>query len=412
MSENIDKFLEYNNKEVSDAFKEIEKLQNNSDNKLIFNQPWLDDNLPGGINNKIIFLGSRPSNGKTYHCSTTINTLLDKNINNTDVSILRYNLEMPTQTLILQQLSRSLNKSPKEILDKPFEEKEMSTVNEVRKSFEDERITNVSKVLKGQQFQDMVEKFCAKIDASDAEYNKKEVERVTKIFEETGDRDLAYKEYKPRKTKKICLLDHLMIYSSKTDIDDILLRCNEMKMADKNLSFIIYFQLKRTIEDMWRDAKEKKANPKNILPDSTFIYQTDVLQQIADIVVGMVIPQIYEMDEYVTVFKDRHLHLEEHFSEVDSDSNWVKLKGWNRIYYNFIKIRLRNSFEDPVLFCDLLSKSKESEISKFREKKEEPIQIPTLRPKQTEENDYVDLPTLTPEDAFGTPTDETQDPPF
>lgn len=406
MSENIDKFLEHSDKEVSDAFKEIEKLQKNSDHKLVFNQPWLDDNLPGGINNKIIFLGSRPSNGKTYHCSSTINTLLDKEVNKTDVSILRCNLEMPTQTLILQQLSRSLNKSPKEILDKPFEEKELLTVKEVRSAFEDKRVTNVSKVLKGYQFQEMVEKYCAKIDASDSEYNKKEVERVTKIFKETGDKELAYKEYRPRKTKKVCLLDHLMIYSSKTDIDDILLRCNEMKMADSNLSFIIYFQLKRTIEDMWRDAKEKKANPKNILPDSTFIYQTDVLQQIADIVVGMVIPQIYEMDEYVTVYKDRHNHLEEHFSETAADSNWVRLKGWNRIYYNFIKIRLRNSFEDPTLFCDLLSKEKEAEISRTKENQTETIQTPIFtQPK----NEYKDLPQLDVNDAFG---EDDEDSPF
>jgi hypothetical protein len=45
---------------------------------------------------------------------------------------------------------------------------------------------------------------------------------------------------------------------------------NEMKMADKNMSFIIYFQFNRSVEDLWT-LRIKKANPKNFLPNSSHI---------------------------------------------------------------------------------------------------------------------------------------------
>jgi len=362
-TEDIQKILKNKNEEVLEAHKEIIAIQNNKDNILKFGQPWLDENLVGGINNKIIFLGSRPSNGKTHHCSETINALLNPKINPTDVEVCRLNLEMPTQTLLLQQISRTLNKTPKEILEKPYSEKENVVVEKIVKAFMDKRIQNVSKVMKGNTFQDFIESFCSKIDEADKVLNEKEIKRVTKLYETTGDRELAKKQYKKVATKKVVLIDHLMIYRGKEDIDDILLRCNAMKMKDKNLSFIIYFQLRRDVEDLWKGSKDSKVNPKNMLPDSRFIYMSDVLQQIADIVVGMVIPQVYDLDEYAAVHKERNIHLEEHFNEDDTkDKNWIRLKGRNRIYYNFMKIRLRNSFEDPTIFCNLLSPNKEKEI--------------------------------------------------
>jgi hypothetical protein len=48
---------------------------------------------------------------------------------------------------------------------------------------------------------------------------------------------------------------------------------NEMKMADKNMSFIIYFQFNRSVEDLWK--LRIKANPKNFLHPTqvTFIHR-------------------------------------------------------------------------------------------------------------------------------------------
>lgn len=340
--EEIKFLLSSENDEVINAHKEIVSMQRDKDSLLLFGKDWMDDNIVAGINNKILFFGSRPGGGKTYHCSETINALLDRELNPTPVKVCRFNLEMPTMTLLLQQISRTLKKTPREILEKPYSEEEQIKVKSVVKSFRDPRITNISRVLVGEDFRKLVLEFTSNIDREDHEFNE---------AASSGE------EFKPRSTKKVCLIDHLHIYRSKDEIDTLLLICNALKMADKNLSFIIYFQLNRTVEDLWRESKDKKINHRNILPNSTYIYQTDVLQQVADIVVGMVIPQVYDLEEYVAVHKERNQHLKEHFSEDTLDTSFSRTKGRNRIFYNYMKIRLINSFEDPRVFCELLDKT-------------------------------------------------------
>jgi len=351
--EEIKFLLSEENNEVLEAHKEIVSLQKDKSSLLIFGKPWLDKNLVAGINNKILFFGSRPGGGKTHHCSETINALLNRELNPTPTKVCRFNLEMPTRTLLLQQISRTLKKTPQEVLDQPYSEEEKPIIKKIVSAFMDERIKNISKTLVGNDFKKFVLAFIKEIDDADNLINEP---KLQSLLTGDGEKDKKIRtDFEYFKTKKVCLIDHLHIYRSKEEIDNLLLICNELKMQDKNLSFIIYFQLRRDIEDMWRDTKEKKINPKNMLPNSTYIYQTDVLQQVADIVVGMVIPQIYDLEEFASVYKERNEHLSEHFASDNIDNTTVRLKGRNRIYYNFMKIRLLNSFDDPRLFCDILN---------------------------------------------------------
>lgn len=412
--EEIKFLLSEENNEVLDAHREIVSLQKDKSSLLVFGKPWLDKNLVAGINNKILFFGSRPGGGKTYHCSETINALLDRELNPTPVKVCRFNLEMPTRTLLLQQISRTLNKTPQSILDQPYTEEEKPAVKKIVGAFMDDRIKNISKTLVGNDFKRFVEAFIKEIDLADDLINEP---RLSKLL--TGDEEKDKKiraEFNYQKTKKVCLIDHLHIYRSKEEIDTLLLICNELKMRDKNLSFIIYFQLRRDIEDMWRDTKDKKINPKNMLPNSTFIYQTDVLQQVADAVVGMVIPQIYDLEEFASVYKERNEHLKEHFSSDNVDNTTVRLKARNRIYYNFMKIRLLNSFDDPRLFCDILNPEYEEKIKK--EELSKPKQtlstaIPVFGDQTITVEKFQVLPTVSLNDAFGTnPVKEDNSSPF
>jgi hypothetical protein len=91
------------------------------------------------------------------------------------------------------------------------------------------------------------------------------------------------------------------------------------------MSFIIYFQFNRSVEDLWR-ALRIKANPKNFLPNSSHIYNTDSLMQYADVVVGLTVPQVVDMEEFASVYKDRSDHLSEHFIE-GSSSTILPFKG-------------------------------------------------------------------------------------
>jgi len=397
--EEIDKLLSGENDEVLVAHSEIVAIQKDKSNLLKFGVDWIDDNLIGGLNNKITFFGSRPSNGKTHHCSTTINNLLNREINPTEVNILRCNLEMPTAALLLREVSKVLGRKPSSILHEPYSEAERPLVEKVVNSFRDDRITNMSTPLIGEDYKYMLSKFLEKVNKKDTAYN------------------LANSDKPPRKTKKVVLTDHLHCYLNKESIDSILSIQNSFKMTDENLSFVNYFQLNRDTEQMWRETKEKKVNPKNMLPNSGSIYLTDLLQQFADIVVGMVIPQIYELDEYVAVHKERNIHLSEHFVDNNDDNSFVRLKGRNRIYYNFIKIRMLDDFDDPRLFCQVLNPEYEKTAEKIYQENKQPFTKSTLSIPVFNETIVFEkespVPLASLAEAFGEVSDKkVETPPF
>jgi hypothetical protein len=379
----IDEIVEGRSQEVLKAHEEILKLQ--KDKSLVLNtgHEELDKFLIGGLNNKMIFIGSRPSMGKTHHCQSIINNLLNPAINpNQRIKILRMNLEMPTQALLLRELKIGLGRSMSDILSESFKEEDKPKVTSIVNKLRDKRITNFSTSVEGGDLEYLLEKFIKNVDSLDLDSEIK--------------------------TKKVVLVDHLHIYSDKTSIDSVLKICNQFKMKDPNLSFIFYFQFNRITEEMWRESKEKKVNPKNMLPNSGHIYLTDLLMQYADIVMGMVIPQVVDLDEFVAVYKDRNAHLKEHFVEDNPDNSFARLKGRNRIYYNFIKIRMVDSFDDPRVYCTVLDPSQESYISKLYkpESVTESIDIPFFKKEPTKMVDDVTFeppaPKLaSPEEAFG-----------
>jgi hypothetical protein len=382
----IDEIVEGRSQEVLKAHEEILKLQ--KDKSLVLNtgHEELDKFLIGGLNNKMIFIGSRPSMGKTHHCQSIINNLLNPGINpNQRIKILRMNLEMPTQALLLRELKIGLGRSMSDILSESFKEEDKPKVTSIVNKLRDKRITNFSTSVEGGDLEYLLEKFIKNVDSLDLDSEIK--------------------------TKKVVLVDHLHIYSDKTSIDSVLKICNQFKMKDPNLSFIFYFQFNRTTEEMWRESKEKKVNPKNMLPNSGHIYLTDLLMQYADIVMGMVIPQVVDLDEFVAVYKDRNTHLKEHFVEDNPDNSFARLKGRNRIYYNFIKIRMVDSFDDPRVYCTILDPSQESYISKLYkpESVTQSIDVPFFKNKVEDVIFEPPAPKLSnPQEAFGAAFDSTK----
>jgi len=126
------------------------------------------------------------------------------------------------------------------------------------------------------------------------------------------------------------------------------------------------------LEEIWRDTKDKKANPKTFLPNSSHIYNTDSLMQYGSVVMGQVIPQVVDMEEYASIYKDRNAHLQEHFLEDNADNKTVRLKGRNRIYYNYIKIRDLDDLDTPRLYCDILNPDYEEKANKIMEENRKP----------------------------------------
>jgi len=364
MYEEIDQILSGENEEVVAAHKEIIAQQKGEGDIILTGSSHLDYFLIGGLNNKMVAKGGRPSMGKTHDCEVTIDNLLDRTINPGEIAILRLNLEMQTKSLLLRDLKRTLGKKVRDIMSKPYTEEEKPIVTKVVNKHRDSRIINFSKQVSGDELRYLIRKFLDNVNAKDV---VRKIREMGEYWAKNGN----YEGYTFNPTKKIMLVDHIHIYQTKKEIDDFLSICNEFKLLDPNLSFIIYFQLNRTLEDVWRDTKDKKANPKTFLPNSSHIYNTDSLMQFADIIIGMVIPQVVDMEEYASVYKDRNPHLQEHFVSDDSDNTTARLKGRNRIYYNYIKNRLVDDFEDPRLYCSILNPEFEATAEKlYQESKE------------------------------------------
>jgi replicative DNA helicase len=167
--EEIDLILNRKNDEVVEAHKEIIALQKGTGHIIYTGLSHLDFFLTGGLNNKMVFIGSRPSMGKTFHCETTINSLLDEKINpNPNISILRLNLEMQTRSLLLRDLKKSLGKKMIDIISTPYTEEEQVIVKQVVAKHRDKRIINFSRIVEGEDLKYLINSYRKNIDEQDA----------------------------------------------------------------------------------------------------------------------------------------------------------------------------------------------------------------------------------------------------
>lgn len=338
------------NTEAKEAWAEIVRIYQNQSGTLKTGWEQLDYELIAGLDNSMVFIGSRPAMGKTHNCSELIRNLVDPEINpGLNVQILRINLEMTTRNLLLRELKVGLKRKMRDILQNGVTEEEYkNTVDRiVKKVIGHRNITNFSVPLIGEDFRNLIELFIEKA-------NKFQVEGEEIV-------------------RKVVVIDHLHVYPSKEVIDNIIRICNDFKMTVPGISFIIYFQFNREVGKRWVRGKDGQLDYMNMLYTEGDIYMTDALMQYADIVAGLTIPQVVGLEEFCLVHKDRNAHLAPHF--LPSNKTWVKLKGRNRIFYNFIKRRMADDFDDPTLFCEILDKAYDSKVEEAYQEKEKESHI-------------------------------------
>lgn len=328
----IDSLLSGERDEVLEVCQEIAETQSGAVPTIKTGIPHLDNFLVTGVNNQMIFIGARPSQGKTHMASAIKRNMLSTEVNpNIPLNILNLSWEMQLKSIILREMKNATGKGIKHILNNPLSEDDALKAKYAIAGLRDNRLTTFSHVVQGNMFAYLVEK----------------------MLEKNPGQEL------------IIVLDHIHILLTKKEIDEFLSLCNSLKLKHKNLSFIIFFQLNREIEKAWRgDNNAKiKTNPKNYVPNSSHIYNTDTLYQFADVIMTMVIPQVVDLDAYAPVHKERNPHLSEHFLPSSDDSKFTQLKGRNRIFYNYIKIRLNDDFDTPRMYCDILKRDSEEMVT-------------------------------------------------
>lgn len=367
----IDDIIQNGNKSaVIKACEEIKAIQSGEVMPIKTGIDHLDNNLPSGLNNQWVFIGSRPSMGKTHMAQLIKKNLLDKSINpNIDISILMLNWEMQIKSLILRDMKQALNRGIKDILSKEFTDDEKAKANQSIKEYFNENVLDVDQTLQGDSFRYLVSKY----------------------IEKNPNREI------------VVIIDHIHVLLTKQEIDEFNRLCNDLKKQFTNVSFIVFFQLRRDIEKRWRGGEDAKIklNPKNFLPNSSDIYNTDTLYQFADVILTSVIPQVVDMDEYTTVNKERYYHLSSHFIDEGKDNKTAKLKGRNRVYYNYIKIRNNDDFETPRLFCDVINPEIDSIITDVYYSESAKSKVSSSKPS------FPDPPVVFPSLAPGAPSDNT-----
>jgi hypothetical protein len=347
-TEEIDAIIEAGNKAALDkAFSQIKAIQRGEIPPIMTGIDHLDGFLPSGLNNQWIFYGSRPSMGKTHMAQKLKKNLLSDEVNPLiDIAVLTLNWEMQLKSLLLRDMKQALNKGIRDILSKEFSAEEGGKANEAVKQYYDPNTLDFDQTIVGEEFKYLIKKFREK-------HEGKEI---------------------------VVIIDHIHVILTKKEIDEFNRVCNDLKKEFTDISFIIFFQLRRDIEQRWRGTGEAKINPKNFLPNSSDIYNTDTLYQFADIILTSVIPQVVDMDEYTTVNKERNQHLIEHFIGDGKDNKTARLKGRNRVFYNYIKIRNNDDFEAPRLFCDIINPDIEDIITDLYYSDDAKNKVATAKP--------------------------------
>ena len=253
--------------------------------------------------------------------------------------MLLYNWEMPWFSLILIELKKLLKVSFKEILMNSPTKDQAKIYEEVMENMRDDRMTTISKALTPDQW-----------------------DLVTRMWiEENLDQDLL-----------VIGTDHLGITvgddKTKT-IYQFMERQNAIKLDYPNkVAFLNLFQLKREIEAIWR---ANKVNPSALRVTSEYLFGADAMMQYSDIIFAQVIPDRANLELYTAVHKERYKHLQDHFAEDKNPmSEYIQLKGENRIYFDYIKKRLPEDGE-PTLYCEILSKEREEFITATAEKEKD-----------------------------------------
>ena len=252
-----------------------------------------------------------------------------------DIGLLYFNWEMPTFALLLTQIRKRLMIPLREILNLNPNKEQLAVMKEVADGFRDERLVTVEKSLSPTEF-DYV---CRK-----------------------------YIEENIEKEQLFIVVDHVGITKGSNKLEaifEILEVMNNLKLDYPNkLTFIVLGQLNRDIERLWRT---RDINPINLRVTSEYIYGSDALQQYADVIVASVIPEKAGLEKYCTVNRKRYEHLEEHIVDEDkaSPKDYVRLKGNNRVYFDFLKVRLDDG--TPKLYCQYLNEEEKDDINTMSE---------------------------------------------
>lgn len=375
----LDPRIQNSGKLAKKAFSYLNKLQTGEKSIIKTGQDFIDCHIDGLLPSDVIVYAANSGVGKTKLLYDTLDLMLDEKVNPNASTIksLEYSLEMRFLNRILRDTNKKTGKKKSQILQEKFTEEEQDIVRRYYEGLKDDRRFVCEESITTDEFYKMTQDFC-KLN--------KDASAI------------------------IISLDHVLLLKKENKSDDPLetltAYINQLRKEFDNVYFILLSQFNRS---SFLNISDKNND---MIPRASMIYGSSHFEFLSAYIVGIVDPFKLGVNEFLKVNKDRYDWLEDFMTDED-DKGKVSFHSLGNMFYFVMKTR---ESDNPYknLFIRKMELTEEQLEKMKSEVKESPseIQIPTLRPKQTEENDYAALPTLTPEDAFGPPTDESDDPPF
>lgn len=317
--------------------------------KLIINtgKPWYD----GLITGNIITIGGGSFVGKTIELNELRDNIMDKryNIHADEFVWLSNSLEMTQLMNTLNDLTRLLHVSKKQILTQEFDETQKNYVAGYFKSKKDGRFYLNEEAMPPDEFR----------------------EGVVKFLEEHKDKKAVFID-----------IDHVRFIkgsNKKQSIDAVFEIQNELKRSYDNVVFINVAQFNRESFGRVEEKSERMRIQRNDFAD------TDVAFTVSDFVIGLVSPYQLGIESYRLVSPTYYDYLVEHFGEFNAKRTKVSLQTYGRIFVEVLKGRFADGYNSKNLFIKVIQEDnrpieerqaqQRERVPKFKEEVEEIITV-------------------------------------
>lgn len=303
-------------KVLSNSLNEIASYQKGE--KLMINtgKDWYD----GLITGNIITIGGASFVGKTIELNEIRDNVMDKRYNYfaEDFVWLSNSLEMTQLMNTLNDLSRLLCTSKKEILTNEFNETQRHLTYTYFQSKQDGRFFLNEQAMTPDEFKDGAETFL--------------------------------KQHQDKRAVFIDI-DHVRFFkgaNKKSTIDTVFEIQNEFKRAYPNVIFINISQFNRESFSRVEERSERMRTQRNDFAD------TDVAFTVSDFVIGLAAPYQLGIENYRLVSPSYYDYLVEHFGEFNSKKTKVSFQTYGRIFIEVLKGRFSDGYNSKNLFIKVI----------------------------------------------------------
>lgn len=365
---------------AKEASAELKEIQLGKKMLLKTGEEMFDCHLGSLLAGDAVLVAGSPSTGKSETLYRMTDKIMSTEVNPTaeNFTSLEFSMEMKMLNKLLRKYHELTGKKKGDILRQEFTEEERNQIASYYRGLQDNRRHLVESPVTPEEFYKMTRDFCLLHVDKDA---------------------------------ILISADHLLLYKG-VDKQQVLQQmseyCNLLKLEFKNIYFILLSQLNRNALTV---IKEKSNDMR---PNNTHIFGSSYFEFFVSYIVIITNPFKQGINEYLKVYPERYDYLEEFYGDSDSKGR-VSFNTMGNLFYFVTKTR-----ESDTPWKDLFIKKMdltESQLEKMQQSIDnneggDDIEIPTLKPRQTEENDYIDLPVIDPIDAFGPALDEDNDIPF